>query len=369
MYLAKLKLLQFKNYTQANFNFSQQLNCIFGPNGAGKTNILDAIYYLSLTKSYFNQQDQQNIKHDDAFFVVEGTFIQNQIDEKVRINVQNGKKKSVQINNNEYNKLSDHIGQIPITIITPNDIYLINEGSEERRKFMDGFISQFDKNYLNHLLVYNRTLDQRNRLLKNFFEHRYFDESLLETYNQMLSNSGSSIYETRKSFLLSFIPMFKKHYKAISNSNEEVDIVYESNLDEEFTFLETLKKNEQEDLRTLRTNIGTHKDDLIFRINQYPIKKFGSQGQQKSYIIALKLAQFDYLKQSSSKTPLLLLDDIFEKLDEHRLHTLMKMIAEENFGQIFITDTHESRLKNVFEAMNHVDVSYFHIEKGGLIVK
>lgn len=367
MYLAQLKLLQFKNYSQANFNFSEQVNCIFGSNGAGKTNILDAIYYLSLTKSYFNQQDHQNIKHDDDFFMVEGTFIQNQIDETIRINVQNGKKKSVQINNNEYTKLSEHIGQIPLTIITPNDIYLINEGSEERRKFLDGFISQLDKNYLNHLLVYNRTLDQRNKLLKNFFEFRYFDEKLLDTYTQMLSSSGTYILEKRSTFLKTFTPLFKNHYKTISNSDEEVDIIYETNLDLSIRYYENLKQSEQDDLRSLRTSIGIHKDDLVFQINKYSVKKFGSQGQQKSYIIALKLAQFDYLKQSSSKTPILLLDDIFEKLDEHRLNTLMKMISNKNFGQIFITDTHEIRLKNVFDHMNQVDVAYFNIEKGFLL--
>ncbi len=363
MYLAKLKLLQFKNYTQANFDFSQQLNCIYGPNGVGKTNILDAIYYLALTKSYFNLQDQQNIKHAESFFVIEGTFMQDNIDETVRINMQNGKKKSIQINNNEYSKLSEHIGHIPLTIITPNDIYLINEGSEERRKFIDGFISQLDKNYLNHLLVYNRTLDQRNKLLKNFFEFRYFDENLLDTYTQMLSSSGSYILEKRAKFLKSFIPIFKKHYKAISNLNEEVEIIYETNLNVDVSYLENLKINEQDDIRSLRTNIGIHKDDLVFQIDNYPIKKFGSQGQQKSFIIALKLAQYDYLKQLSSKTPLLLLDDIFEKLDEQRLNTLMTMISEKNFGQIFITDTHESRLKNVFDNMNQVDVAYFNIEK------
>ncbi len=364
MYLAKLKLLQFKNYNQANFDFSRQVNCIYGPNGVGKTNVLDAIYYLALTKSYFNQQDQQNIKHNETFLAVEGTFIQDKIDETIRINVQNGKKKSIQINNNEYSKLSEHIGHIPLTIITPNDIYLINEGSEERRKFLDGFISQLDKNYLNHLLVYNRTLDQRNKLLKNFFEYRYFDEQLIETYKQMLSTSGTYIFEKREAFLKSFTPIFKKYYKTISNSNEEVEIIYETNLDLRVSYLENLKASEQDDLRSLRTNIGIHKDDLVFQINNYPIKKFGSQGQQKSFIIALKLAQFDYLKQSSSKTPLLLLDDIFEKLDEQRLNTLMTMIAEKNFGQIFITDTHESRLKNVFDNMNQVDVAYFNIEKG-----
>jgi DNA replication and repair protein RecF len=363
MYLAKLKLLQFKNYAQANFDFSQQVNCMFGPNGVGKTNILDAIYYLALTKSYFNLQDQQNIKHAESFFVIEGIFIQDKIDESVRINMQNGKKKSIQINNNEYSKLSEHIGHIPLTIITPNDIYLINEGSEERRKFLDGFISQLDKIYLNHLLVYNRTIDQRNKLLKNFFEFRYFDKKLLETYNQMLSSSGAYILEKREIFLTSFTPIFKKYYKTISNSNEEVEIIYETNLDLLASYLENLKISEQDDLRSLRTNIGIHKDDLVFQINNYPIKKFGSQGQQKSFIIALKLAQFDYLKQSSSKTPLLLLDDIFEKLDEQRLNTLMTMISEKNFGQIFITDTHEVRLKNVFDNMNQVDVAYFNIEK------
>ncbi len=367
MHLAKLKLLHFKNYNLANFDFSKQVNCIFGANGAGKTNILDAIYYLSLTKSYFNSQDHQNIKHDNAFFSIDGTFVKDRIEETVKVLVQVGKKKSIQTNNNEYQKLSEHIGQIPITIITPNDIYLINEGSEERRKFLDAFISQFDKNYLNNILVYNRILDQRNKMLKDFSENRFFDSNLIDSYNQVLCNSGKIILETRTAFLKSFIRIFKQYYKTISCSNEEVDIEYVTNIDRGIAFIENFIQSEQEDLRAMRTSKGIHKDDLIFTIDGLPIKKYGSQGQQKSFIIALKLAQFEYLKNHNSYIPLLLLDDIFEKIDEQRLDTLLNMISNKNFGQIFITDTHEDRLRNVFKTMTHVDVSFFEIKKGDYI--
>lgn len=365
MYLSSLQLVNFKNYSKTGISFSKEINCFVGKNGSGKTNLLDAIYYLSFTKSSFNAIDQQNILHERNFFSIEGNFVKENLTEKVRITFKRGEKKSVKLNNNDHKRFSDHIGLFPLVIITPNDIFLIIEGSEERRKFLDGLISQTDKNYLNDLLAYNRILEQRNRQLKLFSEMNFFDRNLLETYNEQLIRHGKSVYEKRKLFLESFIPVFRKYYQTISSSDETVNLIYHSDLNEN-SFEKLLNENENTDLSALRTNKGVHKDELEFVISGYPLKKFGSQGQQKSFIISLKLAQFDYLKQKTGIKPLLLLDDIFEKLDDYRLNTLLTMIAHDAFGQIFITDTHLDRLKIVFEKMKNIKVKYFLIDTGNI---
>ena len=363
MFLKSLQLTQFKNYTQAELKLSEEVNCFVGSNGAGKTNLLDAIYYLSFTKSFFNTIDQQNILHAFDFFSIEGDFRKGSFDEKVRIVVQSGEKKSVKINNNEHRKFSDHIGSYPAVIITPNDTMLIHEGGEERRKFLDGMISQMDKLYLNDLLMYNRVLENRNKQLKLFAEMHTFDITLLESLNEQLVRFGKSIYEKRKEFLNSFIPVFRKYYQDIASSNETVDIIYSSHLHEN-DFDRLLNDNENADLAAQRTTKGIHKDELGFIIGDFPLKKFGSQGQQKSFIISLKLAQYEYLKIKTGIKPLLLLDDIFEKLDEIRLNKLLAMIALDAFGQIFISDTHYNRLKTVFNGMKAVHVKYFSVQNG-----
>ncbi len=363
MYLKFLQLTQFKNYNQVRLDLSPEVNCFVGSNGAGKTNLLDAIYYLSFTKSFFNTIDQQNILHGHEFFSIEGDFIKGEIDEKVRIAVQRGEKKSVKVNNNEYRKFSDHIGSYPAVIITPNDTMLIHEGGEERRKFLDGMIAQMDKVYLNDLLIYNRVLENRNKQLKLFAEMHTFDITLLESLNEQLIRFGNSIYEKRKYFLESFIPVFRKYYQDISSSHETVDLIYESHLHKN-DLEQLLDENENADLAAQRTTKGIHKDELEFMIGDFPLKKFGSQGQQKSFIISLKLAQYEYLKEKTGIKPLLLLDDIFEKLDELRLNKLLTMIAHDAFGQIFITDTHFDRLKNVFDEMKKVQVKYFSVQNG-----
>ncbi|MEI6594565.1 MAG: DNA replication/repair protein RecF [Bacteroidota bacterium] len=363
MYLKNLLLTQFKNYSQARLDLSPEVNCFVGNNGAGKTNLLDAIYYLSFTKSFFNTIDQQNILHTQNFFSLEGEFIKGEIDEKVRIAVQRGEKKSVKVNNNEHRKFSDHIGSYPAVIITPNDTMLIHEGGEERRKFLDGMIAQTDKVYLNDLLMYNRVLESRNKQLKLFAEMHFFDITLLESLNEQLIRFGNSIYQKRQLFLDSFIPVFRKYYSDISSSHEKVDLIYVSHLQEN-RFEKLLDENENADLAAQRTTKGIHKDELEFMIGDFPLKKFGSQGQQKSFIISLKLAQYEYLKEKTSIKPLLLLDDIFEKLDEHRLNKLLSMIAHDAFGQIFITDTHYERLKVVFDSMKSLHVKYFSVQNG-----
>ncbi len=362
MHLATLQIEQFKNYDNARVVFSPAINCFVGLNGSGKTNLLDVIYYLSFTKSYFNAQDVFNIRHNTNYLRLEGHYLRDDLEETVSVYVQRGEKKVLKINNNEPRKFSEHIGQIPLVMITPNDIMLIHEGSEERRKFLDGMISQTDKVYLNNLLNYNRILEQRNLQLKNYYENGAFDAVLFETYNEQLTKLGSEIYVIRKQFLDEFIPVFRVIYQDISSSNEVVNIHYASDLNNEpFDLL--LKRNEQADMSASRTTKGIHKDDLRFMIGDFPLRKYGSQGQQKSFIISLKLAQYQYLKQKSGIKPLLLLDDIFEKLDASRLEKLLKMISENSFGQIFVSDTHLERLQEVFAKLP-VHIKYFAIDNG-----
>ena len=357
-----LNLQQFKNYTSAKVNLCPQVNCFTGKNGAGKTNVLDAIYYLSFTKSYFNAQDAQNVHHNLDYFIIKADYERNEIIEQALLYYQKGKK-TLKINNNEVKKFSEHIGQYPLVMITPNDIMLLHEGSEERRRFLDGMISQLDKFYLNDLLLYNRTVEQRNKQLRLFAEGMPVDYNLLDSYNALLIKHGEALFAKRSQFLQNFIPVFNQFYAQIAQSQEQVNIVYQSDLLHQ-NFDELLAKQTSNDLAAQRTTKGIHKDELEFTISNYPIKKFGSQGQQKSFIISLKLAQYAYLKNQTQTKPLLLLDDIFEKLDEYRLNTLLQMIAHDEFGQIFITDTHLPRLQQVFNTMQNVQVKYFTVNQG-----
>lgn len=357
-----LSLQQFKNYTSAKVTLCPQVNCFTGKNGAGKTNVLDAIYYLSFTKSYFNAQDAQNVQHNLDYFSIKADYDCNELTEQALLHYQKGKK-TLKINNNEVKKFSEHIGQYPLVMITPNDIMLLHEGSEERRRFLDGMISQLDKFYLNDLLLYNRTVEQRNKQLRLFAEGMPVDYNLLDSYNALLVKHGQALFTKRTQFLANFIPVFNQFYQRIAQSQEQVNIIYQSDL-LHHDFDELLAKQTSNDLAAQRTTKGIHKDELEFTINNYPIKKFGSQGQQKSFIISLKLAQYAYLKNQTQTQPLLLLDDIFEKLDEHRLNTLLQMIAQDEFGQIFITDTHLPRLQQVFNTMQNVQVKYFIVNQG-----
>lgn len=342
MYLQKISLVNFKNISSKTFNFQQKINCFVGNNGVGKTNVLDAIYYLSFAKSYFNPVAKQNIKHGEDFFMVEGCYDMKSRSEKIICSLKNGQKKTLKRNGKAYEKFSEHIGQFPLVIVSPADRDLVTEGSETRRKFIDGVISQQDKKYLQNLISYHKIVTQRNALLKYFAANRTFDALNLEVYNQQLSNLGTQIHETRKAFLKDFIPIFNEKYQIISDDNEQVDLTYNSQL--EFHSFEELLVNSLEKDRMLQyTSVGIHKDDLSFQIGAYPIKKFGSQGQQKSYLIALKLAQFEFIKKQSSVTPILLLDDIFDKLDATRVAQIVNLVNNDEFGQIFITDTHYNR--------------------------
>ncbi len=346
MILKSLSLVNYKNFESQDFEFDAKINCFVGANGVGKTNALDAIYYLSFGKSYFNPIASQNIKHDEDFFVVDGIFAKNEKIEKVVVSLKRGQKKMIKRNGKAYDKFSDHIGLIPLVIISPADRDLIIEGSDTRRKFIDSVISQSDKNYLTNLINYNKILSQRNALLKYFALNNTFNAQTIEVYNEQLDGYGSIIFEIRQQFLNTFIPIFKARYKAISNNHETVNLTYKSNLFEG-ELKDLLKLNLNKDKAMQYTGVGIHKDDLIFEIGSHPIKKFGSQGQQKSFLIALKLAQFDFLKQQSGVTPLLLLDDIFDKLDENRVAQIIGLVDNENFGQLFISDTHAKRTENV----------------------
>ncbi|MGY3214648.1 DNA replication/repair protein RecF [Mucilaginibacter sp. HD30] len=362
MHLQQLSVINFKNYTEAGLLLSEGVNAFLGDNGAGKTNLLDAIHYLALCKSYFNPIDSQQIKQDADFFIITGTFNRNGQTEAIACSVKRNQKKQFKRNKKDYPRLADHIGLLPLVMVSPNDVSIIVEGSEERRKFIDNVISQTDNNYLDELIAYNKVLINRNALLKSAADTGRYDQSLLEIFDEQLTASGKKIFEKRKGFMEAFTPVFNKHYRFLTGEAENVELVYESQLLQ--TDLETLlKKNTEKDKVLERTTCGVHKDDLIFYIHGMPIKKFGSQGQQKSFLIALKLAQYTLLQQAKGFKPLLLLDDVFDKLDDKRVEKLMQMVSDHNFGQVFITDTGYNRVKQIFENMQ-VPVKLFKITQG-----
>jgi DNA replication and repair protein RecF len=348
MILENISLLNYKNLETETFDFDPKINCFVGPNGVGKTNVLDAIYHLSFGKSYFNPITGQNIKHGEDFFVIEGQYLKEDRNEKILVSAKRGHKKVIKRNAKAYDKFSEHIGFLPLVLISPADRDLITEGSDTRRKFIDGVISQGDSTYLSTLLSYNKVLTQRNSLLKYFALNNTFNQDNLDVYNEQLQMYGTIIFEKRTAFLAAFTPIFLERYNSISSGLENVNLKYSSQLKEK-ELLALLKENILKDKLSQYTNFGIHKDDLSFEIDGHPIKKFGSQGQQKSYLIALKLAQFDFIKTQCKVNPILLLDDIFDKLDEHRVEHIIKLVHDENFGQLFISDTHEERTENVIK--------------------
>ncbi len=351
MILQSITLLNYKNFESESFNFDPRINCFVGNNGIGKTNVLDAIYHLSFGKSYFNPITSQNIKHGEDFFVIEGKYEKDNKDEKIVVSAKKGQKKMIKRNGKAYERFSEHIGFLPAVIISPADRDLIIEGSETRRKFVDGVISQGDAQYLRDLISYNKVLSQRNSLLKYFAANNTHNQDTLDIYNSQLDDFGTKIYQKRLAFLQEFTPIFLKRYQVISNSTETVDLVYKSQL-EDGPLIDLLQQSINKDKFTQYTNFGIHKDDLLFQIEGHPVKKFGSQGQQKSYLIALKLAQFDFIKAHIGQSPILLLDDIFDKLDESRVSQIIKLVDEENFGQIFISDTHPERTEEVVKEVH-----------------
>jgi len=346
MLLRRLSLINYKNFESKELVFDSKINCFVGDNGIGKTNILDSIYHLSFGKSYFNPVSSQNIRHGSDFFVIDGTFEKEDREEKIVCSLKKNNKKIIKRNGKAYDRFADHIGLLPLVIISPADRDLIIEGSDTRRKFIDGVISQSDKSYLQHLINYNKVVSQRNALLKYFAANRTFNKDTLAVYNEQMNTYGNEIYKKRTSFLETFIPIFQEQYKAITGNTEDVSLSYDSKLKQD-DLLTLLNKNLDKDRALQYTSVGIHKDDLSFEISNYPIKKFGSQGQQKSYLIALKFAQFHFMKSQSGTTPILILDDIFDKLDEHRVSHIITLVNDENFGQIFISDTHAERTESI----------------------
>ncbi len=350
MILKELSAVNFKNFSGVEISLNPKINCFVGNNGQGKTTILDAIYYLSFCKSFLNPIDSQNINYKDAFFVLQGEYERAGKTERIYCGLKKGQKKIFKRNKKEYEKLSDHIGLFPLVIISPSDSDLITLGSDLRRKFLDGIISQFDSVYLENLLMYNKAVNQRNALLKYFQKNRIFNQDQLDSWDNQLVKYGEILFEKRKSLIQELTPVFQKYYQQISGGQEEVDLVYQSQLMKE-SFLDQIRNSLPEDLRKLFSTVGVHKDDLVFQISGRPIKKFGSQGQQKSFLIALKLAQLEFLKNTVGINPILLLDDVFDKLDEERVSHILEMVNGNHFGQIFLSDTHPKRIEDILSRL------------------
>jgi len=351
MFLKNLLLNNYKNFSEIKFNFDSKIICFTGMNGVGKTNIVDAIYHLSYTKSYFNSIQADNIKHDQEYMSISGVYEEDNKEEKIVLSLKRNEKKVLIKNGKKYKKFIDHIGLIPAVIISPVDRNLITDGSDIRRKFVDGIISQSNKDFLFNLIEYNRTLKQRNKALKLFFNDKKKLVSTLEIYNFKLSKLGLNIYKKRNDFLKEFIPIFKNRYFELSSNKEQVDIDYKSDLSSKEEFAKILINSLENDLRYKYTTRGIHKDDLLFLKDKNSVKKFASQGQQKSFLIALKLAQFDYLSKGNKK-PILLLDDIFDKLDDIRVEQIIKLVNDDHFNQIFVTDTNKERSESIIKKVN-----------------
>jgi DNA replication and repair protein RecF len=363
MFLKRLSVLNFKNHEDTSMVLSQNINCFVGNNGSGKTNLLDAIHYLSFTKSYFNSQDAFNIKYEEPFLSVEGHFDKDGKQELVHCGIKRGTKKVMKRNKKSYDRMSDHIGLFPLVMVSPTDISLLLDGSESRRKYLDSVISQFDSLYLEKLIRYNKLIAQRNAALKQMARGSHFDLSTIELYDQQIVPIAQKIFDVRKSFLQELTPIFYKYYQKITGKKrEEVSIIYKSQLlDHDLS--ELFKENIVRDQMLQHTSVGIHKDDLSFQLDGYPIKKIGSQGQQKTFLMALKLAQFDFMKEALGYKPMLLLDDVFDKLDDSRVEQLMILVDKHHFGQIFITDTHPERSAHIFNKIE-ADFKVFHINQG-----
>ncbi|SHJ96011.1 DNA replication/repair protein RecF [Epilithonimonas mollis] len=351
MVIKKLSLINFKNHSELNFDFSAQINCFVGNNGVGKTNVLDALHYLSVGKSFLGNSDFNNINTGLDFFVIQSEILNEEKEDIIKILQPKDSKKVIRKNDKSYDRLADHIGYLPSVMISPYDSNLISDSGESRRKFLDAMISQTDSSYLFDLIQYQKTIQQRNALLKYFAKNRSFDKDSLEIYDEPVSTYGTRIFEKRKDFVRKLNPIVQYYYEIISGGKENVNVIYESHLLTE-NFFSLLSQSIEKDRVLTYTSKGTHKDDLLFEMNGNSIKKIGSQGQQKSFLIALKLAQINRIKELTGKSPILLLDDIFDKLDDTRVSQLIELVNKEKFGQIFITDTHKERTENVVKRIN-----------------
>ena len=360
-----LELTHFKNHRASSWQFNPKVNIISGNNGNGKTNVLDALHYLSLTKSYLNTNDSQNITHGESMALLKAKLARKGSEHVLDLGLKKGQKKKVRLDGKEIDRLADHVGYMPVVMITPMDRDLIIDAAETRRKLMDTTVSQNDKRYLNALMAYNRALTQRNTTLKYFASNRTYDAEMIGLYNEQLAHNASIIFEARKAFASELLPLLTHYYHLLSGGKETVGVRYKSALHES-SMTDLLTENESKDRVLQYTSSGTHRDDLVFHLGEHPIKRVGSQGQQKSFLIALKLAQFEITKRHLGMPPLLLLDDIFDKLDEGRVANLLSLVHTEEFGQIFITDTHPERMLELSEnlQLNH---STFEITDDGEI--
>lgn len=362
MILREISILNYKNIREATLRFSDKLNCFVGLNGQGKTNILDAIYYLSFTKSAYNSIDSQNITHQEDLAMIQGRYMMDGAQEEeaeiISCGIKRGVKKQFRRGKKDYQRLIDHIGLIPLVMVSPQDSELISEGSDERRRFMDSVISQYDKQYLEHLTRYNALLKQRNALLKQYEEHpMQAPTELFEVLELQMAELGVYLYQQRTDFINRFTPAFQEMYSAISGDSEQVSLQYTSQLQER-NLIEAFARTRQRDLAIGWTTQGIHKDELDMRLGEYPLKRVGSQGQQKSYLLAMKLGQAIFLGK-----PILLLDDIFDKLDQERVERIIQLVSSHRFGQIFITDTDRQHLTAMLEAMPKI-ATIFQVTNG-----
>lgn len=360
MHLKNISILNFKNFESFEADFSDRFNCFLGDNGVGKTNLMDSIYYMSFTKSHFNSIDRQNIRHDQDYFLIQGNYDVNDEIFKMHCGLKRNAKKQIKKNGKEYDKFSEHIGLLPLVFITPSDTDIIKSGSDLRRKYLDGVISQYDKTYLQKLLNYNKALEQRNALLKKIAPGQPFDEDALLIWDERLHSAGTYIYNERKKAIEALTPIFNRYYDQISGSREKVKAKYKSKL-HDYSLRELLVQSRQRDLVLNYTGVGIHRDDIEFQLNDYPIKRVGSQGQEKSLIIALKLAQYDFIYETTNIRPILLLDDVFDKLDARRIKHLVELLSDDKYGQVFFSDTSTERLPDLLKHID-IDVRIFHIK-------
>lgn len=363
MHIDQLSLINFKNYQEISIPLHKKVNCFVGNNGEGKTNLLDSVYYLCMCKSYFQSSDEYSIRKNTEFMVLQARFNSMGDENEIYCGLKAGKRKIFRKNKKEYPKLSDHVGQYPVVMVSPSDSALILDGSEERRRYINAVISQYDREYLEAIMHYNKVLTQRNRLLKEMRVHTG-SKDLLEVYNNQIVPLGSLINKQRKEFVDKLSPVFKQFYKLISEGKESVDINYISKLNDK-DFGDLLVDHQHKDLMSQYTTVGIHKDDLELIMDGTPIKKTGSQGQQKTFLVALKLAQFSFLKEIRGIPPLLLLDDIFDKFDLGRVRQILHLVADKSFGQIFITHTNEERMKKLLEEFEN-NYYLYKVEAGNI---
>jgi len=351
LFLKKISIINYKNILDKEYELDPKINCFVGDNGVGKTNILDAVYHLSMGKSYFNVKNDQLINRGKDYMLVDGVFELNNKNESIVFSLKIGEKKVLKRNGKPYKKFSNHIGLIPVVLISPYDNDLINEGSSERRKFIDSIISQNDKEYLINLIAYTRVIQNRNKLLKQYNRSVDFDLDTIKVYDDQIYKLSEPIFKARDKFIKEFTPLVLEKYKHISDDKEKISIEYKSDLINN-NVENLIKDSFQKDVILQYTSVGLHKDDFVFNIDENRIKRFGSQGQQKSFLIALKLAQFDYLKNETGNSPILLMDDIFDKLDLMRVKRIVEIVNSTNFGQLFLSDTDKERIEKVLSSLN-----------------